>query len=180
MPLSSLFKGYAGKIVRRRSTNNKPCRCCYSSSSSTKLFSRFVVRQFHSSHALGFAELSDVWQGRNDKFVVESTISEHRRSLREKLKRSDGGVSKQILDSIARKNIDEWKHKLTMLLSNKDEQELVSRDAKDQRDFRLLSSLATKMGLYCHRYAKVVVFSKAPLPNYRPDLDDTRPQRELV
>ena len=99
MPLSSLFKGYAGKIVRRRSTNNKPCRCCYSSSSSTKLFSRFVARQFHSSHALGFAELSDVWQGRNDKFVVESTISEHRRSLREKLKRSDGGVSKQILVS---------------------------------------------------------------------------------
>ncbi|XLU52381.1 hypothetical protein S245_047029, partial [Arachis hypogaea] len=28
------------------------------------------------------------------------------------------------------------------------------------------------------QYARVVVFSKAPLPNYRPDLDDKRPQRE--
>lgn len=29
------------------------------------------------------------------------------------------------------------------------------------------------------QYAKVVVFSKDPLPNYRPDLDDKRPQREV-
>jgi len=29
------------------------------------------------------------------------------------------------------------------------------------------------------QYARVVVFSKAPLPNYRPDLDDKRPQREV-
>lgn len=29
------------------------------------------------------------------------------------------------------------------------------------------------------QYAKVVVFSKYPLPNYRPDLDDKRPQREV-
>ena len=28
-------------------------------------------------------------------------------------------------------------------------------------------------------YGKVVVASKAPLPNYRPDLDDKRPQREV-
>ncbi|KAE8735720.1 hypothetical protein F3Y22_tig00000340pilonHSYRG01378 [Hibiscus syriacus] len=28
-------------------------------------------------------------------------------------------------------------------------------------------------------YGKVVVSSKVPLPNYRPDLDDKRPQREL-
>lgn len=31
-----------------------------------------------------------------------------------------------------------------------------------------------------HSYAKVVVFSKAPLPNYRFDLDDKRPQREVL
>lgn len=28
-------------------------------------------------------------------------------------------------------------------------------------------------------YGKVVVASKVPLPNYRPDLDDKRPQREV-
>ncbi|XP_057491891.1 DExH-box ATP-dependent RNA helicase DExH3 isoform X2 [Actinidia eriantha] len=36
------------------------------------------------------------------------------------------------------------------------------------------------MGLYCEIYGKVVVASKVPLPNYRPDLDDKRPQREVV
>lgn len=29
-------------------------------------------------------------------------------------------------------------------------------------------------------YGKVVVASKVPLPNYRPDLDDKRPQREVI
>lgn len=29
-------------------------------------------------------------------------------------------------------------------------------------------------------YGKVVVASKVPLPNYRPDLDDKRPQREVL
>lgn len=28
-------------------------------------------------------------------------------------------------------------------------------------------------------YGRVVVASKVPLPNYRPDLDDKRPQREV-
>ncbi|XWS50779.1 hypothetical protein CRYUN_Cryun12cG0117700 [Craigia yunnanensis] len=36
------------------------------------------------------------------------------------------------------------------------------------------------MGLYSHQYAKVVVFSKLLLPNYRSDLDDKRPQREVI
>ncbi|XP_074566104.1 DExH-box ATP-dependent RNA helicase DExH3-like isoform X2 [Curcuma longa] len=36
------------------------------------------------------------------------------------------------------------------------------------------------MGLYSELYGKVVVASKVPLPNYRPDLDDKRPQREVV
>ncbi|GMJ10853.1 hypothetical protein like AT1G48650 [Hibiscus trionum] len=77
-------------------------------------------------------------------------------------------------------NIDEWRWKLTLLLRNKDEQEVVSRERKDRRDFEQLSALASRMGLHSHQYAKVVVFSKLPLPNYRSDLDDRRPQREVV
>lgn len=37
-----------------------------------------------------------------------------------------------------------------MLLRNKDEQEVVSRERKDRRDFDQLSALATRMGF--HRY----------------------------
>ncbi|OMO51588.1 Double-stranded RNA-binding protein [Corchorus capsularis] len=77
-------------------------------------------------------------------------------------------------------NIDEWRWKLTMLLRNEDEQEVVSRERKDRRDFEQLSALATRMGLHSRQYAKVVVFSKLPLPNYRSDLDDKRPQREVI
>ncbi|GFS34436.1 DEA(D/H)-box RNA helicase family protein [Actinidia rufa] len=77
-------------------------------------------------------------------------------------------------------NIEEWKWKLTMLMRNKDEQEVVSRERKDRRDFDHLSILATRMGLYSRQYTKVVVVSKVPLPNYRSDLDDKRPQREVV
>ncbi|XP_015170317.1 ATP-dependent RNA helicase DHX36 isoform X2 [Solanum tuberosum] len=36
------------------------------------------------------------------------------------------------------------------------------------------------MGLYSNLYSKVVVVSKLPLPNYRFDLDDKRPQREVI
>ncbi|GMQ11438.1 hypothetical protein CsSME_00054076 [Camellia sinensis var. sinensis] len=36
------------------------------------------------------------------------------------------------------------------------------------------------MGLYSRQYSKVIVISKVPLPNYRSDLDDKRPQREVV
>ncbi|KAL5052429.1 hypothetical protein RYX36_033111 [Vicia faba] len=77
-------------------------------------------------------------------------------------------------------NIDSWRWKLTMLLRNKDEQEVVSNEKKDRRDFLQLETLATRMGLYSRQYAKVVVFSKVPLPNYRPDLDDKRPLREVT
>lgn len=97
-----------------------------------------------------------------------------------------------------------------MLLRNKDQQEVVSNEKKDRRDFLQLETLATRMGLYRYvqfhinsfifysvslfsfiniyiyifysgsrQYARVVVFSKAPLPNYRPDLDDKRPLREV-
>ncbi|CAI0431841.1 unnamed protein product [Linum tenue] len=75
--------------------------------------------------------------------------------------------------------IEEWKWKFTMLLRDKVKQEVVSREKKDRRDFEQLAVLASKMGLHSHTYAKVVVFSKIPLPNYRFDLDDKRPQREV-
>ncbi|KAK9733114.1 hypothetical protein RND81_04G044400 [Saponaria officinalis] len=77
-------------------------------------------------------------------------------------------------------NVDEWKWKLSMLLRNEEEQEVVSRDKRDRRDFEQISNLARRMGLYCEIYGKVVVASKVPLPNYRPDLDDKRPQREVA
>ncbi|KAF5734543.1 hypothetical protein HS088_TW15G00035 [Tripterygium wilfordii] len=67
-----------------------------------------------------------------------------------------------------------------MLLRNKDNQEVVSKEKKDRRDFEQLSALASRMGVHCRQYAKVVVFSKEPLPNYRSDLDDKRPQREVT
>lgn len=76
-------------------------------------------------------------------------------------------------------NVDEWKWKLSMLLRNESEQEVVSREKKDRRDYEQLAALAERMGLYSRQYVKVVVFSKVPLPNYRSDLDDKRPQREV-
>ncbi|XP_027363417.1 DExH-box ATP-dependent RNA helicase DExH5, mitochondrial [Abrus precatorius] len=77
-------------------------------------------------------------------------------------------------------NTDEWKRKFTMLLNDKSKQELISREKKDRRDFDRIAVLACRMGLHSHMYAKVVVFSKVPLPNYRYDLDDRRPQREVI
>ncbi|XP_078154848.1 DEA(D/H)-box RNA helicase family protein isoform X1 [Carex rostrata] len=77
-------------------------------------------------------------------------------------------------------NIDEWRWKLDMLLRNVEEQEIISRDKRDRRDYEQISHLARRMGLYSEIYGKVVVASKVPLPNYRPDLDDKRPQREVV
>ncbi|KAK9105837.1 hypothetical protein Scep_022681 [Stephania cephalantha] len=77
-------------------------------------------------------------------------------------------------------NIDRWKLKLSMLLRNDNEQELVSKDKNDRRYFEEIAALATKLGLYSHLYARVVVFSKVPLPNYRFDLDDKRPLREVM
>ncbi|XP_057423201.1 DExH-box ATP-dependent RNA helicase DExH5, mitochondrial isoform X2 [Lotus japonicus] len=76
-------------------------------------------------------------------------------------------------------NIAEWKRKLSMLLNDKSKQEVISREKKDRHDFEQIAVLATEMGLYSHKYTKVVVFSKVPLPNYRYDLDDRRPLREV-
>ncbi|CAN1151585.1 DExH-box ATP-dependent RNA helicase DExH5, mitochondrial [Linum perenne] len=76
-------------------------------------------------------------------------------------------------------SMEEWRWKFSMFLRDKEKQEVVSRDKKDRRDFEQLAALASKMGLYSRMYVKVVVFSKVPLPNYRFDLDDKRPQREV-
>ncbi|KNA19941.1 hypothetical protein SOVF_056430 isoform B [Spinacia oleracea] len=77
-------------------------------------------------------------------------------------------------------NVEQWKWKLNMLLRDKDKQELTSREKKDRRDFEQIAAMANKMGLYSHSYVKVVVFSKIPLPNYRFDLDEKRPLREVA
>ncbi|KAF9599180.1 hypothetical protein IFM89_035639 [Coptis chinensis] len=77
-------------------------------------------------------------------------------------------------------NIDEWKWKLSLLSRSEQDQEIISRDKRDRRDYEQISNLAKRMGLYSELYGKVVVASKVPLPNYRPDLDDKRPQREVV
>lgn len=77
-------------------------------------------------------------------------------------------------------NVDQWKWKLNMLLRDKDKQELISREKKDRRDFEQIAAMANRMGLYSHSYVKVVVISKIPLPNYRFDLDEKRPQREVA
>ncbi|CAN6445915.1 unnamed protein product [Victoria cruziana] len=77
-------------------------------------------------------------------------------------------------------NIDDWKGKLNMLIRNHDEQEVVSRDRKDRRDYDQIAALAYRMSLHSRQYSRIVVVSKLPLPNYRPDLDDKRPQREVV
>ncbi|GJX48291.1 DExH-box ATP-dependent RNA helicase DExH5, mitochondrial isoform X1 [Tanacetum coccineum] len=76
-------------------------------------------------------------------------------------------------------DMDSWKWRLTTLLHSKDKQELISREKKDRRDYEQIAELATSMGLHSHLYAKVLVVSKVPLPNYRFDLDDKRPQREV-
>ncbi|VYS51691.1 unnamed protein product [Arabidopsis thaliana] len=76
-------------------------------------------------------------------------------------------------------DLDDWNKRFSMLLKDSLKQEVISREKKDRRDFDKLAALATTLGLYSHAYAKVVVFSKIPLPNYRFDLDDKKPQREV-
>ncbi|XP_060958522.1 DExH-box ATP-dependent RNA helicase DExH5, mitochondrial-like isoform X2 [Cannabis sativa] len=77
-------------------------------------------------------------------------------------------------------SVEQWKRNLTILLRDKDKQELISKEKKDRRNFEKISALASKVGLYSHLYVRVLVVSKIPLPNYRFDLDDKRPQREVT
>jgi ATP-dependent RNA helicase DHX36 len=45
-------------------------------------------------------------------------------------------------------NIDEWKWKLSLLQRSEKDQEIVSRDKRDRRDYEQISNLAKRMGLY--------------------------------
>jgi hypothetical protein len=45
-------------------------------------------------------------------------------------------------------NIDEWRWKLNMLQRNAEEQEIISRDRRDRRDYDQIANLAKRMGLY--------------------------------
>ncbi|KAM3260266.1 hypothetical protein ACQJBY_051495 [Aegilops geniculata] len=48
-------------------------------------------------------------------------------------------------------NIDEWRWKLSTLQRNAEEQEIISRDRRDRRDYDQIANLAKRMGLYSHR-----------------------------
>lgn len=61
--------------------------------------------------------------------------------------------SKQLGESTLH-NIEEWRWKLSMLMRKKDDQEVVSTDKKDRRDFEHISAMATRMGLHCRQYEK--------------------------
>ncbi|KAG0562821.1 hypothetical protein KC19_9G173900 [Ceratodon purpureus] len=83
----------------------------------------------------------------------------------------DNDVTPQFVD------VERWKWRLTQFLRDGKQQEMVSNDKKDRRDFDHIKALVKQMGLHMQLYTKVLVISKVPLPNYRPDLDERRPQR---
>lgn len=56
-------------------------------------------------------------------------------------------------------NVDEWKWKLSMLLRNEAEQEIVSREKKDRRDYEHLAAFAERMGLYRSYFPPLYYFS---------------------
>ena len=62
------------------------------------------------------------------------------------LPRSDFLLHVQPSSSVA--NIDEWRWKLSMLQRNVEEQEIISRDRRDRRDYDQIANLAKRMGLY--------------------------------
>ncbi|KAL2653940.1 hypothetical protein R1flu_022068 [Riccia fluitans] len=76
-------------------------------------------------------------------------------------------------------SVESWRRRLRRLMAG-DQQELISKDKKDRREFCHLGPLLKSLGLHGQMYAKTIVISKHPLPNYRPDLDDRRPQRVVV
>lgn len=55
-------------------------------------------------------------------------------------------------------NIDNWRWRFTMLLRDDNDQELVSTDKKDRRDFEQLSALATRMGLHWYCVLSNIVY----------------------
>ncbi|KAL3685906.1 hypothetical protein R1sor_003928 [Riccia sorocarpa] len=76
-------------------------------------------------------------------------------------------------------SFDNWRRRLRRLVAG-DQQELISKDKRDRREFSHLAPLLKSLGLHGQIYAKTIVISKLPLPYYRPDLDEKRPQMALV
>lgn len=149
------------------------CFTCYASGPSSS--SSVVLRRSRNGAASSSSSLPYLYQ-RNlgyGRFAYDEYASEEESD-------SEPESSSKQLGASTLDNIEEWRWKLTMLMRNKGSQEVVSREKKDRRDFGQLSTLATRMDLHSQQYGKFVVFSKVPLPNYRSDLDDKRPQREVV
>ncbi|XP_055961196.1 DExH-box ATP-dependent RNA helicase DExH5, mitochondrial isoform X2 [Mercurialis annua] len=116
---------------------------------------------------------SDDSNGNNYKFISAYDDGVYEEGINREMESST-----VIPGAILSDNIEEWKRKLSLLLRDK-KKELISREKKDRHDFDQIAALASTMGLYSHIYEKAVVFSKIPLPNYRFDLDNKRPQREV-
>ncbi|KAL2652355.1 hypothetical protein R1flu_020483 [Riccia fluitans] len=76
-------------------------------------------------------------------------------------------------------SVENWRRRLRSLVAG-DQQELISKDKTDRREFPHLGPLLKSFGLHGQVYTKTIVISKHPLPNYRPDLDEKRPQRVVV
>eukprot|EP00249_Psilotum_nudum_P023285 c28819_g1_i1 orf=80-3292(+) len=97
----------------------------------------------------------------------------------EKLKqiREEGPGSKE-----ERLDQREWQEKMESLKTQIDQQEIIIKQNFGREGARLLENMAGQAGLYFHAYNKgrntVLVVSKAPLPNYRADLDDRHGSRE--
>jgi len=86
----------------------------------------------------------------------------------------DNDATPQFVDT------ERWKWRLTQFLRDGQQKEMVSNDKNDRRDYDHIKLLVKQMGLHVQLYSKVLVISKAPLPNYRPDLDERRPQRLVL
>ncbi|KAL3640746.1 hypothetical protein CASFOL_015714 [Castilleja foliolosa] len=162
--LHNLYPKTDGNIILR----GFACKFAYSSSSAVRArrhvnaSSTTISFPLFYQHKLGYGGYAY-----NDHVSDEESDSEFQSSSKQ--------LGASTLD-----NVEDWRIKLTSLIRRKDEQELVSKDKKDRRDFEQLSALAARMGLHSRQYEKVVVFSKVPLPNYRSDLDTKRPQREVM
>jgi hypothetical protein len=77
-------------------------------------------------------------------------------------------------------DLERWRWRLNQFFRDGKQQEMVSNDKQDRRDFDHIKSLVKQMDLHMQLYTKVLVISKVPLPNYRPDLDERRPQRLVL
>lgn len=150
--------------------------CLAAGSSSSSPSSVLKLIRKHASSTSSLSKLPHFYQQSSGygRFAYDDYVSED-----EDYESDNNGSSQQMCASTL-DNIEEWRRELTLFMRNEDQQEIVSRERKDRRDFEHLSALATRMGLHSRQYAKVIVLSKVPLPNYRSDLDDKRPQREVV